>query len=238
MLFLAVFCGFLAENQREHFVEAHRAKEYAKSLLNDLQQDTIELRGAVRYVNYFKSAFDSMESIYSRNHTSAIFPATFCFYSRVTSHSYNIDWNSSTINQLVQSGNLRYFKNKDLVDDINKYYSIQLSMTTTDNGDMAHKEKIRDMRNHLFDHTHLDSFLRMNMDSLVNVGPEPSPFLDSLSKQKINLNETGKNYLSAYMNYLTERRARFNVYINKWYPRALRKAEEIMQLLRKEYPLK
>jgi len=113
MLFLAVFCGFLAENQREHFVEAHRAKEYAKSLLSDLQQDTIELRGGVRYVNYFKSAFDSIESIYSRNHASGIFPATFCFYSRITSHSYNIDWNSSTINQLVQSGNLRYFKIKN-----------------------------------------------------------------------------------------------------------------------------
>jgi hypothetical protein len=33
MLFLAVFCGFLAENQREHNVETHRAREYAKGLL-------------------------------------------------------------------------------------------------------------------------------------------------------------------------------------------------------------
>ena len=29
MLFLAVFCGFLAENQREHMVEHQRAKVYA-----------------------------------------------------------------------------------------------------------------------------------------------------------------------------------------------------------------
>ena len=28
MLFLAVFCGFLAENQREHYVEHKRAKDY------------------------------------------------------------------------------------------------------------------------------------------------------------------------------------------------------------------
>src|SRR5215813_12293444 len=28
MLFLAVFCGFLAENQREHMVERRREKDY------------------------------------------------------------------------------------------------------------------------------------------------------------------------------------------------------------------
>src|SRR5438046_2203386 len=36
MLFLAVFCGFLAENQREHIVEKKRAKQYAVFLYGDL----------------------------------------------------------------------------------------------------------------------------------------------------------------------------------------------------------
>jgi len=35
MMFLAVFCGFLAENQREHIVEGNRAKEYAALLIQD-----------------------------------------------------------------------------------------------------------------------------------------------------------------------------------------------------------
>src|SRR5947207_12511064 len=39
MLFLAVFCGFLAENQREHMVEHQREKQYIRSLLNDLRLD-------------------------------------------------------------------------------------------------------------------------------------------------------------------------------------------------------
>lgn len=42
MLFLAVFCGFLAENFREHYVERHREKEYIKSLLDDLKTDTAQ----------------------------------------------------------------------------------------------------------------------------------------------------------------------------------------------------
>ena len=40
MLFLAVFCGFLAENQREHFIEHRREKEFMNSMLSDLRSDT------------------------------------------------------------------------------------------------------------------------------------------------------------------------------------------------------
>src|SRR5688572_24275218 len=43
MLFLAVFAGFLAENQREHFIEHRREKEYMKSLLEDLQLDSVTM---------------------------------------------------------------------------------------------------------------------------------------------------------------------------------------------------
>ena len=39
MLFLAVFCGFLAENLREHQVEHQREKQYIRSLIADLKED-------------------------------------------------------------------------------------------------------------------------------------------------------------------------------------------------------
>ena len=40
MLFLAVFCGFLAEYQLEHKIEKDRAKELAKSLYEELKDDS------------------------------------------------------------------------------------------------------------------------------------------------------------------------------------------------------
>jgi len=40
MLFLAVFCGFLAENQREHYVEHQREKQYINSMIEDIRSDT------------------------------------------------------------------------------------------------------------------------------------------------------------------------------------------------------
>ncbi|MDZ4809323.1 MAG: hypothetical protein SGI96_13795, partial [Bacteroidota bacterium] len=39
MLFLAVFCGFMAENQREHMIEHKREKQFVTSLINDLRLD-------------------------------------------------------------------------------------------------------------------------------------------------------------------------------------------------------
>src|SRR5689334_12202098 len=40
MLFLAVFCGFLAENFREQSVERHRETQFIRSYLEDLKSDT------------------------------------------------------------------------------------------------------------------------------------------------------------------------------------------------------
>jgi hypothetical protein len=60
MLFLAVFCGFLAENQREHYVEHQRAKEYAKTLIEDLAADTTEILDVIREDKIVLSCFDSI----------------------------------------------------------------------------------------------------------------------------------------------------------------------------------
>ncbi len=40
MLFLAVFCGFIAENQREHSVEKERAHQFLQSMLVDVRTNT------------------------------------------------------------------------------------------------------------------------------------------------------------------------------------------------------
>jgi len=39
MLFLAVFGGFLAENQRNHYVEHQREQQYMHSIIKDLEHD-------------------------------------------------------------------------------------------------------------------------------------------------------------------------------------------------------
>jgi hypothetical protein len=47
MLFLAVFCGFLAENYREGYVERHREKEFIISMIEDAAKDTANIHSAI-----------------------------------------------------------------------------------------------------------------------------------------------------------------------------------------------
>src|SRR4029079_117619 len=60
MLFLAVFAGFLAENQREHIVEHRRAKTYASNLYKELKKDTAELNEITKWTQRLIHYFDSL----------------------------------------------------------------------------------------------------------------------------------------------------------------------------------
>ena len=66
MLFLAVFCGFLAENKREHMVENHRAKELVVALLNDLQHDTAQLNMLIAKREEKQLLLDSLNMLLQR----------------------------------------------------------------------------------------------------------------------------------------------------------------------------
>ena len=43
MLFLAVFCGFLAEYYLEHTIEHNRERQFINSLVRDIKADTAQL---------------------------------------------------------------------------------------------------------------------------------------------------------------------------------------------------
>ena len=60
MLFLAVFLGFIAENIREHVVEHGRSKEYAVSLLQDLQNDTAAISSEKKSARLYIASADSL----------------------------------------------------------------------------------------------------------------------------------------------------------------------------------
>jgi hypothetical protein len=50
MLFLAVFCGFLAEYQLEHKIEKERGHEYIRSFYEDLKADTASYNNYIQHI--------------------------------------------------------------------------------------------------------------------------------------------------------------------------------------------
>jgi hypothetical protein len=120
MLFLAVFCGFLAENQREHLVEHQREKQYIKSLLLDLKQDTIALSQNIKSRERRRISADSL--IYELS-----FPVGKELQNRIYFNAAQLsslqlfNYSNSTIQQLKNSGLMRLIRKSDVVNSLNSY---------------------------------------------------------------------------------------------------------------------
>ena len=119
MLFLAVFAGFLAENQREHIVEHRRAEQFARSLLADLKADTAALKIAIAYGDKKVKAIDSFFSEIEL--TPGKWNDTLMYkYGGAAGRVRPFERNSGTYEQMKASGSLRYFQ-QELADLLNKY---------------------------------------------------------------------------------------------------------------------
>jgi hypothetical protein len=114
MLFLAVTAGFLVENQREHYVEHQREKQFIRSLLVDVKLDTANLN---RYLR--ENMFDSLTLLINNpgrdNYTRDIY-----FFSRHITRLSRIvfNYNNRTMQQLKNSGALRLIRNRNAADSI------------------------------------------------------------------------------------------------------------------------
>ena len=230
MLFLAVFCGFLAENQREHIVEKLRAKEYAKSLLSDMRLDTGELRRGISITKFTNSCMDSIISISKRMSNTQTVPRSFYYYSKFISQSFRVDWSRSTIDQLIQSGNLRYFRNKELVALINEYYSLQGLIAAQNQIESVHRDRTMDLRNSIL----LNRYYSME-DFNFSVYLTPSRQEDSLDIEMVPLQEDAARQMDKYLNYLNDRKWRSAIMINKYYINANKIAIKIIEALNSSY---
>jgi hypothetical protein len=112
MLFLAVFCGFLAEYKLEHVIEQQREKEFAKALYTELLDDSTASANKLarrlekeKDMDYLSSFFaDSSLTDLPKN----VYPAyTICLY---LINSYSFEPKDGILSQLRNSGSLRYFK--------------------------------------------------------------------------------------------------------------------------------
>ena len=115
MLFLAVFCGFLAENMRENYVENKRAKELATNLYSEIIADSINVqhRIATRKIKESECAyFISYVKDSSLTTLSDRFLPAFSWALIV--QQFLFEPNDGILNQLRNSGELRYFKSPEL----------------------------------------------------------------------------------------------------------------------------
>ena len=121
MLFLAVFCGFLAENQREHMVEHQREKQYMESLLSDLAADTTVLGNGIPLKLKRINAIDSVFQFFNQHPDAKTISGQLFRTIRRTNFDARFIRNVITINQLKNAGGMRLVRNKEVSDSISSY---------------------------------------------------------------------------------------------------------------------
>ena len=152
MLFLAVSLGFLAENIRESYVEKERAHDLATALYTDIKNDEERMRAFIDnrtgILNDVKVLINNVESSglkVNDQEQYRLFAETAYYWSYFEPKTANLD-------QIINSGSLRYFKKKGVVESISKYKSTLTNL-------LARQE-----REKVFFYSYLQPFIINNID--------------------------------------------------------------------------
>ena len=120
MLFLAVFCGFLAEYQLEHTIENQREKKYIRSFIEDLKADTMKINQVLQESIEQQKGFDSLMGVLKQpdflNNPSNFEKYAFNIFSL-----YVFFQTDRTLQQLKNAGGLRLIRKQAASDSIISY---------------------------------------------------------------------------------------------------------------------
>jgi hypothetical protein len=152
MLFLAVFAGFLAENQREHYVEHQRAKIFAASMVNDLASDTAELKEYIKYMAYANGNVDTLIQLLSQNEPKNIQSGKLYWYGLWGGAGRYFIPNDATFQQMKSSGSLRYFTDRSINKAVARYDQLCRKLKVFDEIDLPIYAEVRKLRSQLFEY--------------------------------------------------------------------------------------
>src|SRR6266705_7123371 len=120
MLFLAVFCGFVAENIRERKVEAGQEKQYMKSMLADLEKDRAILKRKIEFgpipVSYNDSLFAELQKRPLQGREKRIYHFLLLYTTEI-----DFTYHDRTISQLRNSGGFRIIHSQKVSDALLDY---------------------------------------------------------------------------------------------------------------------
>ena len=198
MLFIAVTLGFFAENQREHFVEKHREKQYMESLLLDLEKDKMEIEAARKFTNTQIANIDTAIGLLTKGIWSKENLKTMYRVSLKTGGSRPISFVESTSTQL-KTGGMRLIEDKNITKLITDYWQLlaQMNQAQTNSFD-TWKTSIKNMTYKIFDGTnYIDVKNKIINDNAVLMTYDPI-YLKEYNNRLLNLKFDLKNYLVDY----------------------------------------
>jgi hypothetical protein len=227
MLFLAVFCGFLAENQREHMVEHKKEKQYLSSLIADLKYDTAQFNLRTRQFEEKFPFFDSL-FIFFNNPKQFNNKLPYKYWKQTELISSTYIPAEPTLQQLKYSGNFRLLSNKKVLDSILIYEShINGSYLGQTNYVLEFYKRQLQSKEKYFDNTNFNRYLNDRYRGKINSLDDYDLTLivtdNAAIKELCNLYVTVKSTNLYYIDQLKARKE---------------EARKLLTLIQKEYDLK
>ena len=222
MLFLAVFCGFLAENIREHQVEKQRGKQFIRSLIEDLGEDTLALAASVNELSPNVQRMDTLMHLLSssdvKDHGADLYSL-----GRKASRGSTLALHDRTIQQMKNSGGFRLITKENVSKAILEYYNQLRFMDLLEATELNETMEYRKMAIQIFHPVIFDGTI-MPDDNIVK--PAGNPAL-------LTYDPAALLHLGGMVAYLKNTRLGFI----KAQERMNLSAKSLIALLKKEYHL-
>ncbi len=121
MLFLAVFCGFLAEYQLEHKIEKDRERQFIETMVEDLKTDTSKLNRLIRVRKKRIRELDTLFSLIANDEYLINGKKVYELYDLPYWDVLRFFPSDRTMQQLKNGGNLRLIRKMNVSNAIIKY---------------------------------------------------------------------------------------------------------------------
>jgi hypothetical protein len=228
MLFLAVTLGFFVENQREHYIEHQREKQYILNLLQDLERDTANFNSiiTVRHERQ-KQAFQLVALLYSPDRNKYL--KDIYYYARQMPRLDVLFYpTNATMNQLKNSGALRLIKKINTVDSIVAYNTATEGFVQRQASEMETRNYLRQEMGNIFDASVLMSMIDTSALRFDQVIIPPLIVKPLISQDQQTINHFCASIQFIYAAGMISRTTSINL---------KKQAERLILLLKKEYHL-
>lgn len=143
MIFVAVTLGYGAENIREHYVETKKAIVSAKNLYVDVTYDSISYANTMRNRQKQDTCFEILYDLYKKNSLDKEVPTIYAAHATISLRMLPI-MNTLALDEVKNSGTLKYIESNELKEAIQKYASLGGGLKLREQREFSYIDRVVD----------------------------------------------------------------------------------------------
>jgi hypothetical protein len=226
MLFLAVFCGFLAENQREHYVESKREKKYIQNLLQDLVRDTVNYNTTIAFRIVREKQATQLVSLLSSPDRNKYLPDIYFFARQMPRLNIMFFPATAAMNQLKNSGAIRLIKKANVADSIVAYDEAAGAFAQRQNSDIDYRNSYREAVGKVLDASVFMSMIDTSAHDMNQIIIRPRFVKPLITQDRQTINDLCERIHFIYSDIITSRNTLIDLKAQ---------AIRLIELLKREY---